>query len=124
MKALHCLIALFLSCASLAQSEKNARIPLPTNEAILQITNLNVEGYNALFKALESDENFSIVTACIPAHVLHITWKNKSVSSDSEIKKFIASAERIGLSQIHHMTLWGVEEFEEECLKARISNTK
>lgn len=122
MKALHFVVALFISCATLAQTKQNYQNQLPSNEAIFQINDLDVERYNALFKAMERDGNFSILTACIPAHVIHIDWKNKSSNADSELKKFHQIAEQCGLFRINHMPLWEVSQFEEECLKARNTN--
>lgn len=124
MKLTHTLIALFISCATLAQTHQNIKNPLPAHEAIIQINDLTVDSYNALFKALERDGNFSIVTACIPAHVLHIRWKvSFSTTADSEIKKFIRVASTCDLERFNHMSQWGVQEFEQACLNARNSVT-
>lgn len=122
MKALHIALALFISCATLAQATHNKNTLTPSNEAVLLINDLNVDRYNALFKALEKDKHFSIVTACIPAHVLHIAWNNTTASADSEIKKFMNIALSCDLSEIKHMSGWGVKEFEEKCLEARNSS--
>lgn len=124
MKLTHTLIALLFSCAMLAQTHQNSKIPMSPHEAILQINDLTVDRYNALFKTLEKDGHFSIVTACIPAHVLHISWKgSSSATADSEIKKFIRVANACELERINLMSQWGVQEFEQACLNARNSVT-
>jgi len=125
MKLTHTVIALSLSCAMLAQNHQNSKNPLPTREAIIQINDLTVDSYNALFKTLERDGNFSIVTACIPAHVLHIRWKeSSSATAESEIKKFIRVASTCDLERFNHMSQWGVQDFEQACLSARNSVRK
>ena len=122
MKVLHVALALFFSCASLAQTKTDNKSSIPTNEAVVLISDLNVDRYNALFKALEREPYFSIVTACIPAHVLHITWNNKSAGTESEIRKFMKIASQCDLSEVKHMPNWGVKEFEEKCIEARNSS--
>ena len=124
MKLTQTLIALLFSCAVLAQTHQNTKNPLTSHEAIILINDLTVERYNALFKALENDGHFTIVTACIPAHVLHISWtESLSTTAESEIKKFIRIANSCDLERFNHMSQWGVQEFEQACLNARTSFT-
>jgi hypothetical protein len=113
------------SCAIVAQS-KNPNAPnSASKEAFIYLTELNVERYNLLFKILEQDKNFEIVTACIPAHVIHISWLNSPINNrESVLRKFNSLAGQCDLKEIKYMDHWGVREFEGECLAARNSQKR
>lgn len=122
MKISSAVIALLL-CVSIAnaQSKMMGSSTNMAKEAFLQMNELDVARYNKLYLTIEQNGLFSIVTACIPAHVIHISWKDSAGNYETAMKKFNTLAKECDLFKIQNMSQWTVKEFEDACLDARNS---
>jgi hypothetical protein len=97
-----------------------------TNEQVfyVQCDDLDFEKYRQLDATVKSNGHFSVITACIPAHVLTVRVNPgaQALSNAAEFEHFRTLCETAGILQTSLLSNYNKQMFEDQCRSARTNH--
>jgi hypothetical protein len=93
----------------------------PTQDGIIYIdcSNLTADNYGKLFKEFQNNSQFELGEACVPAKVISVKIKDKSLTGAKAFEAFQSKTSTFGLGSLKHLSDFNDERFMSRCQAAR-----
>ena len=107
-------------CFFVSTTPSNAQ-STPSQDGIIYIdcSNLNTDNYGKLFKEFQNNSQFELGEACVPAKVISIKIKDKSLTEAKAFEAFQSKTSNFGLGDLKHLPDFNDERFMSRCQAAR-----